>query len=92
MTHIWYADDMTLMANSLRWFILIHLVQMCLSSTLREFRLHTKYNLKYLGMMFYRRVSMIESSKHAASPFMASAFRVSQFLCENFLVNRPYVA
>ena len=44
--------------QSLRWFILIHLVQMCLCSTLGECRLHTKINFKYLGMMLYRRMSM----------------------------------
>ena len=45
---------------------------------------------RYLGMMFYRRMSM--SSKHAAGPFMASAFRVRQFVRENSLVTRPYVS
>ena len=35
---------------------------------------------------------MIKSSKHAAGPYMASAFRVSQFVHDNSLVNRPYVS
>eukprot|EP00983_Pelagomonas_calceolata_P054069 1143555-Pelagomonas_calceolata.AAC.1 len=34
---------------------------------------------------------MAESSEHAAGPLMASAFRVRQFVRENFLANRPYV-
>ena len=33
-----------------------------------------------------------KSSKHAAGPFMASAFRVRQFVRENSLVTRPYVS
>ena len=37
-------------------------------------------------------MSMIKSSKHAAGPFMAFAFRVCQFMRENSLVNRPYVS
>jgi hypothetical protein len=44
---------------------------------------------RYLGMMFYRRMSM--SSKHAAGPFMASAFRACQFVREKSLVNKPFV-
>eukprot|EP00983_Pelagomonas_calceolata_P004869 159318-Pelagomonas_calceolata.AAC.1 len=35
---------------------------------------------------------MAKSSEHAAGPFMASAFRVGQFVRENFLANRPYVS
>eukprot|EP00983_Pelagomonas_calceolata_P006249 206960-Pelagomonas_calceolata.AAC.1 len=35
---------------------------------------------------------MAKSSEHAAGPFKASAFRVRQFVCENFLANRPYVS
>jgi hypothetical protein len=35
---------------------------------------------------------MITSSKHAAGPFMASAFCFRQFVRENFQVNRPYVS
>ena len=35
---------------------------------------------------------MSKSSEHAAGPFMASAFRVRQFVRENFLTNRPYVS
>ena len=34
----------------------------------------------------------IKSSKHAASPLMASAFQVCQFVRENSLVKRPYVS
>jgi hypothetical protein len=30
-----------------------------------------KYSFEYLGMMLHRRMSIIESSKHAAGPFMA---------------------
>ena len=44
-------------------------------------------------MMFYRRMSMIKSSKHAAGPFMASTFgSVSLLVRENSLVDRPYVS
>jgi hypothetical protein len=43
-------------------------------------------SFEYLGMTFYRRMSMIKSSKHAAGPFMASAFRVRQFVRESSLV------
>ena len=32
---------------------------------------------------------MIRSSKHAAGPFVASAFRARQFVRESSLVNRP---
>eukprot|EP00983_Pelagomonas_calceolata_P029845 933821-Pelagomonas_calceolata.AAC.1 len=35
---------------------------------------------------------MAKSSEHATGPFMASAFRVHQFVRENFLANRPYVS
>jgi len=52
---------------------------------------HKDY-FKYLGIMFYRRMSMIKSSKHAAGPFMASNFRARQFVRENSQVNRPYVS
>ena len=41
-----------------------------------------KDSFKYLGM-FYRRMSIVKSSKHAAGPFMASAFRVCQFVRVN---------
>jgi hypothetical protein len=49
---------------------------------------HKDY-FKHLGMMCYRRMSMIRSSKHAAGPFVASAFRARQFVRESSLVNRP---
>eukprot|EP00983_Pelagomonas_calceolata_P001235 42564-Pelagomonas_calceolata.AAC.1 len=35
---------------------------------------------------------MAKSSERAAGPFMASAFRVRQFVRENSLANRPYVS
>eukprot|EP00983_Pelagomonas_calceolata_P101382 1158690-Pelagomonas_calceolata.AAC.9 len=35
---------------------------------------------------------MAKSSEHAAGPFLASAFRVRQFVCENLLANRLYVS
>eukprot|EP00983_Pelagomonas_calceolata_P023823 749884-Pelagomonas_calceolata.AAC.1 len=35
---------------------------------------------------------MSKSSKHATGPFMASAFRVRQFVRENYLANLPYVS
>eukprot|EP00983_Pelagomonas_calceolata_P011910 382949-Pelagomonas_calceolata.AAC.1 len=35
---------------------------------------------------------MAKSSEHATGPFIASAFRVRQFVRENFLANRPYVS
>eukprot|EP00983_Pelagomonas_calceolata_P074373 1152533-Pelagomonas_calceolata.AAC.3 len=34
---------------------------------------------------------MAKSSEHAAGPFLAPAFWVRQFVCENFLAKRPYV-
>eukprot|EP00983_Pelagomonas_calceolata_P103357 1158903-Pelagomonas_calceolata.AAC.20 len=43
-------------------------------------------------MMFHKCMSMAKSSEHAAGPFMASAFRVRQFVFENYLANRPYVS
>eukprot|EP00983_Pelagomonas_calceolata_P009727 314857-Pelagomonas_calceolata.AAC.1 len=33
---------------------------------------------------------MAKSSEHATGPFMASVFRVRQFVCENCLANRPH--
>eukprot|EP00983_Pelagomonas_calceolata_P017366 544751-Pelagomonas_calceolata.AAC.1 len=33
-----------------------------------------KESFKYLGMMFHKCMSMVKSSKHATSPFMAFAF------------------
>eukprot|EP00983_Pelagomonas_calceolata_P018659 585384-Pelagomonas_calceolata.AAC.1 len=33
---------------------------------------------------------MAKSSEHAAGPFLASAFQLSQFVREKFLANRPY--
>eukprot|EP00983_Pelagomonas_calceolata_P120486 1160713-Pelagomonas_calceolata.AAC.1 len=35
---------------------------------------------------------MAKSSEHANGPFMASAFRVHQFVREKFLLNRPYMS
>jgi len=77
------------MLQSLMWFISIHLVQMCLCPTFGECRLHTKI---LFSMILYRRMSMNKSSKHAAGPSMASAFRVCQFVRENSLLNRPYMS
>eukprot|EP00983_Pelagomonas_calceolata_P007267 236522-Pelagomonas_calceolata.AAC.2 len=34
---------------------------------------------------------MSKSSEHATGPFMASTFQVRQFVCDNFLANRPYM-
>ena len=48
-----------------------------------------KVSFNYLGMMFYRRMSMV---KHVAGPFMGSAFRVRQFVRDNSLVNRQCVS
>eukprot|EP00983_Pelagomonas_calceolata_P122916 1160951-Pelagomonas_calceolata.AAC.1 len=42
--------------------------------------------------MFHKCMSVAKSSEHAAGPFIASAFRVRQFICENFLENRLYVS
>jgi hypothetical protein len=61
------------------------LAEGCLSLKLEECRLHTK-------ILFYRRISITKSSKHAAGSFMASDFRVRQFVRENSLVKRPYVS
>jgi len=33
-------------------------------------------------MMFHKRLSMAKSSEHAAGPFMASAYRIRQFVQE----------
>ena len=129
VTHMLYADDLTLMANdpdalrtmlnrlycmlrestlllklqSLRWFISIHLVQMCLCSTLGECRLHTKILLsiwvccltgawawawlrvRVRGQNYIPIYEHDNYAKHAAGPFMASAFRVCQFVLKNWL-------
>jgi hypothetical protein len=51
-----------------------------------------KVSFDYLGMMFYKRMSMVKSFKHVAGPFMGSAFWVRQFVRDNSLVNRQYVS
>eukprot|EP00983_Pelagomonas_calceolata_P003603 117279-Pelagomonas_calceolata.AAC.1 len=54
-----------------------------------------KESFRYLGVMCYKCMSMAKSSEHATGPscpFMASAFRVRQFVCDNFLANRPYLS
>jgi len=43
-----------------------------------------KDSFKYLGM-FYRRMSIVKSSKHAAGPVTAYVFRVHQFVRMRFL-------
>eukprot|EP00983_Pelagomonas_calceolata_P064834 1148310-Pelagomonas_calceolata.AAC.1 len=50
-----------------------------------------KESFEYLGMMFHKCLSMAKSSEHAAGPFLAPAFWVRQFVCENLLANRPHV-
>ena len=118
VTHMLYADDLTLMANdpnalqamlnrlhayAKRKHLTINtakseVVHFNSSGTnLPVFRiggapLAHKDSFKYLGMVFYKCMSMSKSSEHAAGPFMASAFRVRQFVRENFLTNRPYVS
>ena len=42
-------------------------------------------------MMFYRRMNMIKSSKHAVGSFMHLLLS-SQFVRENSLVNRPHAS
>eukprot|EP00983_Pelagomonas_calceolata_P013556 433883-Pelagomonas_calceolata.AAC.1 len=49
-------------------------------------------SFRHLGMMFHKCMSMAKSSEHATVPFMASTFRVRQFVRENFLANRPNVS
>ena len=44
-----------------------------------------KESFKYLGMIFHKRMSMAKSSEHAAGPFMASAYRIRQFVQEESL-------
>ena len=51
-----------------------------------------KESFKYLGMMFHKRKSMAKSSEHAAGPFMASAYRIRQFVQEKSLTGRPHVS
>eukprot|EP00983_Pelagomonas_calceolata_P077727 1153978-Pelagomonas_calceolata.AAC.1 len=51
-----------------------------------------KESFKYLGMMVHKCMSMDKSSEHAAGTFLASAFRVRQFVCENLLAKRPCVS
>jgi hypothetical protein len=55
-------------------------------------RLVHKDCFKYLGMMFHKRMSMAKSSEHAAGPFMASAYRIRQFVQEKSLAGRPHVS
>jgi hypothetical protein len=118
VTHMLYADDLTLLANdphalqamlnrlhayAQRKHLIINTAKSEVvhfnssGSDLPVFRvggvpLAHKESVKYLGMMFHKRMSMTKSSEHAAGPFMASAFRVRQFVREHSLANRPYVS
>ena len=102
VTHMFYADDLTLMVNDLdamqtmlnrlRWYAQRkHLINAAKSEVVHfnsfgsnapvfnvgRVPLAHQDPFKYLGMMFYRRMNMIESSKHA------SAFWVRQLYVRN---------
>mmetsp|Transcript_10496 Transcript_10496/g.28719 ORF Transcript_10496/g.28719 Transcript_10496/m.28719 type:complete len:125 (-) Transcript_10496:337-711(-) len=50
-----------------------------------------KESLKYLGMWSHKIISMAKSSEHITGPFMASAYRIRQFVQEHALGDRPDV-
>jgi len=52
--------------------------------------LHHKDSFRYLGMVFYRTLNMAKSAEHAARPFLASAYRISRFMREHALADRPH--
>jgi len=54
--------------------------------------LHHKDSFRYLGMVFYRTLSMAKSADHAARPFLASASRIRRFVREHALAGRPYTS
>jgi len=54
--------------------------------------LHHKDSFRYLGMVFYRTLSMAKSAEHAARPFLASASRIRRFVREHALAGRPYTS
>ena len=52
----------------------------------------SKECFKYLGVMLCKRMSMAKSSEHAGGPFMASAYRIRQFVQEKSLIGRSHVS
>uniref|UniRef100_A0A7S3R323 Uncharacterized protein n=1 Tax=Dunaliella tertiolecta TaxID=3047 RepID=A0A7S3R323_DUNTE len=54
-------------------------------------RLTHKESFKYLGMWFHKHISMAKSSEHVTSPFMASAYRIRQFVRKHALRDRSHV-
>ena len=51
-----------------------------------------KKSFRHLGMILHKRMSMAKSSEHAAGPFMASAYRIRQFVQDKSLTGRPHVS
>ena len=54
--------------------------------------LHHKDSFRDLGMVFYRTLNMARSAEHVACPFLASAYRISIFVREHALADRPHTS
>jgi len=118
VTHMLYADDLTLTANDPgemqtmldhlhRYAQAKHLIINTTKSEVVHFNsrgtanlptlrvgdevLQCKDSFKYLGVMFHKCMSMAKSSEHATGSFMASAYRIKQFVHEIDLAGRPQV-
>ena len=48
--------------------------------------------LRYLGVVFYKTLNMAKSAEHASRPFLASAYRISRFVREHALADRPHTS
>eukprot|EP00983_Pelagomonas_calceolata_P055256 1144068-Pelagomonas_calceolata.AAC.1 len=94
VTHMLYADDLPLMANDP---VALQTMLNCLHAHAQRKHLiinSAKSEVVHLSSSGTDLpcMTMAKSSEHAAGPFMASAFWVHQFVCENFLANRLYVS
>ena len=43
-------------------------------------------------MVFYKTLNMAKSAEHASRPFLASAYRISRFVREHALADRPHTS
>jgi len=118
VSHMLYADDLTLLTNEprdmqvmLSWLAVYarneHLFVNTSKSEVVHFKsagknvpvfnvgsttLHHKDYFGYLGMVFYRTLSMAKSAERASRPFLASAYRIRKFVREHALVDRPHTS